>query len=105
MGFVIKNSRGIPLFGFNNRVFDSDGFRERTMKGTVVCDFGKVPLMPGIYFLDLYFGEQCNIGQDLDIIYDAISFEVLPSDVLGTGKLPPEMAGSIFWPAKWTLEE
>lgn len=98
MGVVIKDAHGGPIFGFNSRVVNGDGWSDPESEGRLVCDFGNVPLMPGVYLLDLYFGDQ---REDLDIIYEAISFEVLPSDVLGTGKLPPATAGPIFWPAKF----
>jgi lipopolysaccharide transport system ATP-binding protein len=101
MGVVVKDAQGGPLFGFNSRVVNGNGFPDPVTQGRMVCDFGNVPLMPGVYFLDLYFGDQFSPRDDLDTIHEAISFEVLPSDVLGTGKLPPINAGPIFWPAKF----
>ena len=57
--------------------------------------------MPGTYLVDLYFG---NESRDLDVVHDAIAFEVVPGDVFGSGKLPPKSAGPIFWPATWDLK-
>ena len=54
-----------------------------------------------IYSIDLYFGDYHS---SIDWIWDAISFWVMSSDVLGTGKLPPRHCGAFFWPAKWRLE-
>ncbi|MEW6736709.1 MAG: hypothetical protein AB1489_35800, partial [Acidobacteriota bacterium] len=42
--------------------------------------------------------------QDHDIVHEAVSFEVLPADVFGTGQLPPALAGPIYWPAGWSLQ-
>ena len=42
--------------------------------------------------------------QDIDVIYDAITFEVVASDVFGSGKLPGAECGSFYWPATWTLQ-
>jgi hypothetical protein len=53
-----------------------------------------------MYLVDLYFG---NESRDLDTIYDAITFEVVPADVFGSGKLPHKGAGPILWPASWDL--
>jgi lipopolysaccharide transport system ATP-binding protein len=104
VGVVIKNSHGVPVFGFNNRIQDADRFSKPMRHGTVMCRFQDLPLMPGTYFVDLYFGDQHNVSHDMDIVQEAVSFEVLPSDLLGTGKLPPQGAGSIFWPGVWTLQ-
>jgi hypothetical protein len=56
--------------------------------------------MPGTYLVDLYFG---NESRDLDVVQEAIAFEVVPSDVFGSGKLAPSAAGPIFWPATFDL--
>jgi lipopolysaccharide transport system ATP-binding protein len=102
LGIVFKSAQGMPLFGVNNRFVGGYRFSEAVSKGTMTCDFEKLPLMPGLYFLDLYFGDQ---HQDYDIIHEAISIEVLPADVFGTGQLPPSAAGPIFWAAKWALQD
>jgi len=102
LGIVFKSAQGMPLFGVNNRFVGGYHFSEAVSKGTMTCDFEKIPLMPGMYFLDLYFGDQ---QQDYDIIHEAISIEVLPADIFGTGQLPPPAAGPIFWPAKWVLQD
>ena len=57
--------------------------------------------MPGIYSIDLYLGNEVN---DLDVVYDAISFDVLPDDVFQSGKIPPSAAGHLVLPATWTVE-
>lgn len=98
VGLVVKNQLQTPIFGVNNLFLPSDTLQKPTQKGSVVCGMEKLPLMPGTYSLDLYFGTH---GRNLDIIFDAIQFEVVPADVFGTGKLPPSAAGSIFWSATW----
>jgi lipopolysaccharide transport system ATP-binding protein len=104
VGVVIKNSHGIPVFGFNNRIVDAGRFCTPVPHGTVTCRFDSLPLMPGTYFVDLYFGDHYDASRDLDVIQEAVSFDVLPSDVLRTGKLPPEVAGSIFCPATFKMD-
>ena len=100
LGMVIKSSQGISLFTVNNRFIGGYEFSESVTEGIITCHFETLPLMPGMYFLDLYFGDQYH---DLDIIYEATSFEVTPGDVFGTGKLPPPAGGSLIWNATWDL--
>jgi hypothetical protein len=59
-------------------------------------------LMPGTYRLDLWLGDA---GGDFDVVYDAISFDVAPADLLGSGRLPPPDAGVIFRDADWSICE
>lgn len=103
LGVVVKSAQGQTLLTVNNEFLPNFELSKPVESGTIICDFEWMPLMPGTYSLDLYLGD--NPYVDIDIIYDAISFEVLPADVFGTGKLPEPAWGLIFWPAKWRLEE
>jgi lipopolysaccharide transport system ATP-binding protein len=103
LGIVMKNAQGQNVLTVNNDFLPSYELARPVASGTVACDFDWLPLMPGTYSLDLYLGT--NPYDDSDIIHDAISFEVVPADVFGTGKLPDASWGMIFWPAKWRLEE
>src|SRR2546425_835397 len=100
LGVVVKNHYGLPIFGVNNRFIPGYGFSRSVDRGAITCHLERLPLMPGTYFLDLYLGDR---QQDLDVVYEAISFDVLPTDVFGTGQLPPLSAGPIYWPARWML--
>jgi hypothetical protein len=51
----------------------------------------------------LHFGGFGDLSRDLDIIRDAIPFEVVAADLLGTGMLPRPIDGPVFWPATWTF--
>ena len=102
VGVVVKTSLGTPLFAVNNDYACRYGFDGSFSEGAVTCRFQDLPLMPGAYVIDLHFGEP-NAHADLDIVREAISFEVLAADVFGTGKLPPPECGPIFWPATWEI--
>ncbi len=105
LGITLKTAEGIPLFGVSNR-WTNEGVDHQPMPtGTVTCAFERLPLMPGTYLLDLYFGDFGDPSRDLDIIRDAISLEVVPADLLGTGMLPRPGDGSIFWQAKWSFAD
>lgn len=100
LGVVVRNHYGMPVFGVNNRFIPGYEFSKPVDRGAITCHLDRLPLMPGTYFLDLYLGDK---HQDLDVVYEAISFEVLPADVFGSGHLPPPGTGPIYWPGSWTL--
>jgi len=102
LGVVIMDKHGSPILGVNNRFISGYRFNKPESQGTISCHFENIPLMPGDYTVDLYFGDD---HADLDVIHGAISFEVTPSDVFGTGRLPPASAGPIFWPASFSLRD
>jgi lipopolysaccharide transport system ATP-binding protein len=103
LGITLKTAEGMPLFGVSNRWTNQGVNNSRAPSGKVTCRFEHLPLMAGTYLLDLYFGDFGDPSRDLDIIRDAISFEVVPADLLGTGMLPRPTDGPIFWPATWTF--
>jgi lipopolysaccharide transport system ATP-binding protein len=104
LGITLKTAEGLPLFGVSNRWTNQGVDNQRVSSGRVTCRFERLPLMPGTYLLDLYFGDFGDPSRDLDVVRDAISFEVAPADVLGTGILPRPTDGPVFWPATWTFD-
>lgn len=98
VGLVVKNQLQTAVFGVNNYYLPNASISGPTQRGSAVCRIEKLPLMPGPYSVDLYLGKH---GRNLDIVFDAIQFEVVPADVFGTGRLPPPGAGSICWGATW----
>ena len=99
LGVVIKNNYGAPIFGINNRLVPGFTFDAPSRSGSIACRLSNLPLMPDTYSIDVYFGDGYH---DVDVVYDAIAFEVVAADVFGTGKLPPSECGPIYWPATWT---
>ena len=70
----------------------------------VVCEISALDLMPGRYVADLWL-QDYSAWKSLDMIADAISFEVVPADMLGTGRLPPAGEGAVFRRARFSLRE
>jgi len=103
LGITLKTAEGMPLFGVSNRWTNHGADNQRTLSGTVTCKFDRLPLMPGTYLVDLYFGDFGDPSRELDIIREALSFEVVPADLLGTGMLQRSTDGPIFLPATWTF--
>lgn len=99
-GIVIKDILQSPIFGINNKITKCIQPKFPINQGSIVGTLPHIPLMPGIYTIDLYFGSN---GHDSDIVLDAMQFEVQPYDVFGTGKLPPRNCGNVFHPATWSI--
>jgi lipopolysaccharide transport system ATP-binding protein len=97
----IKNSNGVLIFSCNN-FMGGYHFEERIASGTISCIVNDLPLVPGVYSIDLRFGDGLL---DSDIVHDAISLEVLPADVFGTGLLPNPGMGVIYWPASFAVTD
>ena len=103
LGLVLRTADGAPLFAVSNRFTNEGWDGEGKKSGKIACSFERLPLMPGTYLLDLFFGDFGEPSRDLDVIREAISFEVVPADLLGTGRLPHAGDGPIFWTGQWTV--
>jgi lipopolysaccharide transport system ATP-binding protein len=102
LGLVIKNNYGLPVFGISNRVIRGSPVEEPSWQGSITCHLRNLPLMPDTYAVDLYLGDLHQLHQDYDVVYDAVTFEIVPADVFGSGQLPGAECGSVFWPASFT---
>ena len=100
LGLVLKNAHSVAILGVNNKFIGGYYFEKRILSGSISCQLEHPPLLPGHYSVDLYLGDG---AEDVDVVYDAISLEVQPADVFGTGQLPPSGSGVIYWPAKFAL--
>ena len=96
----VKNSMGSPIFGFDTDVIPPEVPSRPFRNGRVECRAERIPLMPGTYTLDLYFGSHRMV---FDTIHSACQFEIHPADVFGTGRLPQPVAGSVYWPGSWEV--
>jgi hypothetical protein len=104
LGAAIKSAEGMPIFGMSNR-WTNDGFdNPAVLRGAVICNFAQLPLMPGTYLLELDFGDFGDITRDLDLVKEAVSFEIVAANLLGSGRLPRPIDGPVFWPATWAFD-
>jgi hypothetical protein len=99
LGITVRTLQGAAIFNVNNKFIGGFEF-ERCLSGTISCTLDGLPLMPGTYSMDLWFNDRSS---DLDIIFDAISFDVIPTDVYGTAQLPWAHLGPIFCKARFAL--
>ena len=99
-GVVVKNEYQQPVFGVNNKVAPSRPLRSAVRSGRITCVLDHLPLMPGTYSMDLYFGTR---GQNFDVVIDAAELTVEPRDVYNSGHLPPSGCGNVWWPVSWEV--
>jgi lipopolysaccharide transport system ATP-binding protein len=102
LNITVKNMHGLAIIRANNQFIGGFNFVQRRSSGVVACTFDKLPLLPGRYAIDLSLGDGFR---ELDAVNDAITFEVLPADVFGTGKLPPPGSAIVFWPAHFAITD
>ncbi|MBV8359249.1 MAG: ABC transporter ATP-binding protein [Deltaproteobacteria bacterium] len=102
LSVTVKNMHGLAIIRANNQFIGGFNFGQRRDSGTITCTFDKLPLLPGRYAIDLSLGDGFR---ELDAVNDAITFEVLPADVFGTGKLPPPGSAVVFWPAHFAITD
>jgi lipopolysaccharide transport system ATP-binding protein len=100
---TLKTDRGFRIFHVSDRNSNQLADCEPVTGGVVICEIPDLPLMPGQYTADLWL-EDFSVMASLDMIVDAVSFEVIPSDSFGTGRLPPPSEGPVWVRASWRFE-
>jgi lipopolysaccharide transport system ATP-binding protein len=98
LGVGIRTNLGVLLVGVNSRTLSGCELGKVHGPATITCRLDDLPLMPGSYLVDLLFSDD---RRDIDVVYNAITFDVVPADDFNAGDLPPDTAGPIFWPATW----
>jgi lipopolysaccharide transport system ATP-binding protein len=101
LGSVIKTSYGAPVFCASDRFCSQLADCAPRAEATIVCRIERLMLIPGTYSIDLWLGDA---GADFDVIFGAISFDVLAADLTGTGRLPGATLGPIFCDANWSIQ-
>jgi len=101
--FTIKTDRGERIFHVSDRNSNQLSTATATDCATLTCSLSRLALLPGRYLVDLWLADFSHSNAPLDMVADACSFEVLPADLLGSGKLPPSSEGSVFVSGQWSL--
>ena len=96
---AINNARGIRVCNLFMDQTSPLWFQLRG-KALIACRWHECRLVPGTYYVKLEIaGSQ---GTRVDVVEDAIAFEIIPADLYGTGKI--EMGG-IFEPqVSWAVD-
>jgi len=109
-GFTVKTEYGVRIFHVGDQYSDQLSTARAISSGILTCSLKRLPLMPGRYILDLSLCDFSSptkwhrVGDVSDFVSDACWFEVLPADLLGSGKLPPLSEGPIFFTGQWSLQ-
>ena len=102
--FTVKTDRGERIFHVSDRNSNQLLTSAATNCGALSCCLSRLPLLPGRYLIDLWLADFSHSNAPLDRVADACSFEVLPTDLLGFGKLPPRVEGPVFLSGQWSLQ-
>lgn len=96
-GFILQSLSGERLLSASNRYQPSPQYEEPVSAGTIICDMGTPPLLPGRYVLSLWIGDA---SFDAHLSPEVLSFEVTEKDLWGQGQIPPPDS-HLWWPAKF----
>jgi lipopolysaccharide transport system ATP-binding protein len=95
----INGILGEPLALCSTRIAGQDLDRI-PRRGVFVCAIPRLPLVPDRYSLNVY--AQIN-GMTADWVQDAHAFDILESDIFGTGVLPPKTHARFVLEHSWSV--
>jgi len=97
----VRDMTGNLLFTFPTRI-QGTHFDEFPPECEVLCEIPMLPLIPGLYQVDLWSA----VGRErADCIENAGQFEIMESDFFGSGKLPTHHKhGPILVPHTWSIK-
>ena len=103
-GFGIEDDQGRRVFSLNNLMKKTAASAPRTISQGVARLFvPRNPLMPGRYHLSVSIVEAP--GTWVDFVEHAKTFEVVASDVYGSGRVPEPEQGSVFVDGEILVED
>jgi hypothetical protein len=82
--------------------FRNEKFSVPAGAGTFVCRVAGLPLRPDTYSLNVFLGGNHAF---YDHVERAISFDIAPHDVYGTGKMPQRNEGALITEYHWRALE
>ncbi len=82
--------------------FKDESFDVEPGTGTFVCRVAGLPLRPDTYAMNVFLGGNHAF---YDHVERAVSFDIAPHDVYGTGKLPQRNEGPLVAGYRWHAEE
>jgi len=98
---AVRGHFGQQLFIFLSRVAEN-GFPSLAPSGSIWCHIPMLPLLPGVYALDLW----CKVDEVItDRVNHAGELTVSEGDFFGSGKLPPREGGEFLVDHRWEATE
>ncbi len=96
-GITLENATGTKLVWLQTRLQQAR-IPDLPRQGTITCEVPSLPLVPGVYFVDV----GCGAGvTQLDFVERAAHFEVVAADYFGTGRLPTARQAAVLLKAHW----
>jgi hypothetical protein len=102
LAFTVKTDRGYRIFHLSDRYEQRLSSCAPMRSGSVSCEIPELPLLAGRYWLDIWL-EDAALWEPLDMIEDAVAFDVTSSDLFGAGRLPPSMFGPVVQRGIWSI--
>jgi len=98
LGVVIFTPGTGALFQSHERFLGGQDHPVPLMAGTIRCELGQLPLVPGQYTIGLWLGDHM-FGTHVE--QDALHIDVLEHDIWGSGNIPTRSWAPLWWPAKF----
>jgi lipopolysaccharide transport system ATP-binding protein len=101
MGVVVNHALFGTVTTVNMRMTGSDTCTGKFDTLTITGRLKNLPFLQGNYSLDLWLGDGLR---DVDAVMGCLNFQILGTDVYGTGKLPNAKFGVTFLHADWEVK-
>jgi lipopolysaccharide transport system ATP-binding protein len=102
LGVIVYDSYNAPLLCFNNKNYHDNLVSSPVRDGILSLTFPSLPLMPGMYSLDIYFA---NLFSDLDVKRSVFQFNIEPRHFRATGEMLREKLNKFFIKdLEWKIE-
>jgi len=100
IAITVKNKLGQTLFQLFNKTSQHD-FGEIKMNTSILCYIKYIPLLPGIYYLNLWIADQFKTHDFIEHAYDLVIQEKVRTS---NNQIPDtQYAGNVFVKHEWKL--
>ena len=101
VGIAFHSSLGQRLFRLHTRD-QAVELSDLRPSGALICEIPSLPLLPGTYRLNVGIAD--GTGTLQDEVDSAVSLDIAPADVFGTGRIPNGPGDIFFVPSKWSCK-
>ncbi|MGV3721631.1 MAG: methyltransferase domain-containing protein [Actinomycetota bacterium] len=98
--FWFATAGGLELFTLDS-VLQEEQLPSASGALSMSCTIPELPLAPGSYTVSVAFGDTARFQEQVE---RALTFEVLPADFFGVGKLPPRERSSFLLRSRWAAQ-
>jgi lipopolysaccharide transport system ATP-binding protein len=103
LGIIVYDTYNAPLLCFNNKNYNSNLVSAPVKEGILVLNFPKLPLISGIYSMDIYLA---NLFSDLDVKKNIYTFKVEQRHFSEHGEMLNEKLNKFFIEdLTWRIED